>query len=248
MPVAPTRFLVGVAFAAIAFPALSGSQPAQPAGHPAVAAPERVSALQGTVLEVLAAAPYTYLRIKVPQGEVWAAVPAAQVKVGSAVTVQVSVQMAKFESPSLKRTFDPLYLGTLGGAAVAAPAAAPAAMPAHGAQPMPAVGKVPKATGADAYTIAELYAKKDSLKGRKVAVRAKVLKVHEGIMGKTWIHLGDGSGQARTRDFDLTITAKGKGIAKVGDVVTAKGLLGVNRDLGSGYVYPVMIEDAALVR
>ena len=222
----PTRFLLGVALAAVAFPALCASQPA---GQPAVAAPAQAGALQGTVLEVLGAAPYTYLRLKTAQGEAWAAVPAAQVKVGAAVTVQVSVQMAKFESPSLKRTFDPLYMGTLGGAAPAMapapamPPAAAAAIPAHGAQPMPVAGKVAKATGADAYTISELYARKAFLKGRKVVVRAKVLKVNEGIMGKTWIHLGDGSGQPQAKDYDLVVTTAEA--VKAGEVVTVKGVL-----------------------
>jgi len=245
MRFAPTPWFFGLALAVSAFPAGATAQP----GAPAAEAPGQSSILQGTVQEVLAAPPYSYLRLKTAQGEVWAAVPAAEVKPGATVTVQVQVRMARFESPSLKRTFDAVYMGNLAGAAGAAPAhGGPAPVPAHGAQALPPSGKVAKAKGADAYTIAELYARKAGLKGRTVTVRAKVLKYREGIMGKTWIHLGDGSGGEATRDADLTATTSALAVAQVGEVVTVRGVLGVDRDLGSGYVYPILLENAALVR
>jgi len=43
--------------------------------------------LTGTVLETLDAGPYTYLRLKIPKGETWAAVNKATVKKGSKVTI-----------------------------------------------------------------------------------------------------------------------------------------------------------------
>jgi hypothetical protein len=79
-----------------------------------------------------------------------------------------------------------------------------------------------------------------------VAVRGRILRYMPGIMGKTWIHLADGSGKPATRDFDLTVTTQDT--AKVGDVVTVKGILQLKRDVGAGYVYPVIIEDAKLAR
>jgi hypothetical protein len=33
----------------------------------------------------------------------------------------------------------------------------------------------------------------------------------------------------------------------VGEVVTVQGVLHINRDIGMGYVYPVLIEDAKIV-
>ena len=238
----------------------ANSEPQKPAAAPAVA-----NTIQGTVLETLPAPPYTYLRIKAAQGEVWAAVPAADIKVGGAVTVQVQVKMDKFQSTALNRTFDSVYMGTLPvDAQAAAPAAmpgapaampgaaaampgAPAAMPAaHGAAASPVVtGKVAKAAGPDAHIVSELYAKKAELKDRAVTVKAKVTKSMGGIMGKNWMHLSDGSGQPQTHDFDLVVTSLET--AKVGDVVTVKGVLHVDRNVGSGYVYPVIIEDAKII-
>jgi hypothetical protein len=223
----------------------------------AVVAPAAQNAIKGTVMEVLPAAPYTYLRLKAGQGEIWAAVPAGDVKVGAEVTLLVQVKMDKFESKTLARTFDAVYMGTLAGDAPTAAAAAPAPAPdpaalaasvaaTHAAPPFPNIEKVAKATGPDAHTIAEIYAGKSALKDRALSVKAKVMKVRSGIMGKTWIHLSDGSGQAQSHDYDLTVTTKDA--VQGGDVVTVKGFLHLNRDFGAGYVYPVIIEDAKIVR
>jgi len=46
--------------------------------------------------------------------------------------------------------------------------------------------KVPKAAGADARTIAEIYAQKGALKEKPVTIRGKVVKFNPGIMNKNW--------------------------------------------------------------
>ena len=228
----------------------AGNPPAAAVAAPAVAGTQAGSAqilrnsLKGTVLEILPASPYTYLRLKAEQGEVWAAVPAADLKVGASATVQVQLRMANFQSEALHRTFDVVYLGTLEGAAPAVPAASP--VPAHAQPAGPGPEKVAKAAGPDGYAIAELYSGRDRLKDRNVVVKAKVTKALGGIMGRTWLHLRDGSGQAQDRNFDLPVTTLDA--AKVGEVVTVKGVLHLNRDFGSGYVYPVILEDAKVVR
>ena len=255
--------LAAAALAACTIPGCTKSEPEKPAA----AAPAAANTIQGTILETLPAPPYTYLRVKAAQGEVWAAVPAADLKVGGDVTVMVQVKMDKFQSTALNRTFDSVYMGTLGGAAAPAampPAAMPpsAAMPPAGAMPgapaaMPAAHagpaapasslKVAKASGPDAHIISELYARKAALKDKAVTVKAQVTKSMGGIMGKNWMHVSDGSGRPETRDFDLAVTTL-EPAAKVGDVVTVKGVLHVDRDFGSGYVYPVILEDAKIVR
>jgi len=264
----PSLLAAAAVLAVCSFPACTKSEPEKSAAAAPAAAP---STIQGPVLEILPATPYTYLRVKAAQGEVWAAVPAADIKVGANVTVLVQVRMEKFQSTTLNRTFDAVYMGTLGGdaQAAAAPAAmpgaaaampgaaaampgampgAPAAVPAaHGAAPAPALtAKVARATGADAHVISELYARKAELKDRAVTVKAQVTKSMGGILGKNWMHVSDGSGQPQSHDFDLVVTTLDT--AKVGDVVTVKGVLHLNRDFGSGYVYPIIVEDAKLTR
>jgi hypothetical protein len=104
--------------------------------------------------------------------------------------------------------------------------------------------KVPKAEGANAKTVAELYAQRAALKGKEVTVQAKVVKVTSGVMGRNWLHVRDGSGSKTAKTNDLTVTSEGN--AKVGDVVTVTGLVSVDKDFGAGYAYPVIIESAKL--
>lgn len=110
------------------------------------------------------------------------------------------------------------------------------------------VGKidVKRAEGPEGKKIAELFASKGELRNKEVAVRGKVVKVLHGIMGKTWIHLRDGSGTHELKNDDLTVTTADD--AAVGDVVLVRGRLGVDVDLGAGYVYPVIIEGAKVAK
>ena len=71
--------------------------------------------LDGDVLEVLEVPSYTYLRLKTASGEQWAAVPTTAVKVGVRVRVKNPMVMQNFESKVLKRHFERIVFGTLGG-------------------------------------------------------------------------------------------------------------------------------------
>jgi len=57
-------------------------------------------------------------------------------------------------------------------------------------------------------TVAEVFAEKDALAGKPVAVRGKVVKVNAGIMGKNWLHVRDGSGAEGTNDLTVTTAAE----------------------------------------
>lgn len=231
--------------------------PSAPAEAPAPGAP--AASIKGKVVERLDAPPYSYLKLQTAQGETWVAVPKVEVPSGQEVTVGGAMPMTGFESKTLKRKFDTVYFGTLVGAegAAAEPAAAPA--PAMGAEGMGKAGmaaqhaaaaagpsdagdvKVPKASGSDARTVAEIYAQRTTLKEKPVTLRGKVVKFNEGIMGRNWLHVRDGSGSAG-KDNDLTITTSDR--ATIGDVVIVKGTVRIDKDFGSGYAYPVIVEDA----
>lgn len=241
-------------------PAKDAAAPGAPAAAPADAGAPQAS-IQGKVVERLDAPPYSYLKIKAADGEKWAAVPKTEVKDGADVTVTGAMPMQGFESKTLKRKFDVVYFGTLAGEG--AGAAAATGMPPPGMPGMPPgnapvnmaeahknagqaqvdVGdvKVPKASGADARTIAEIYAQKAALKEKAVTLRGKVVKVNENIMNKNWLHLRDGTG-GKEKDNDITVITSDK--ATVGDVVTVKGTVKVDKDIGAGYAWPVVIEDA----
>ena len=200
--------------------------------------------VSGEVLEIQNVEGYSYLRLKTPQGETWAAVPTASVKKGAKVTIDNPMVMNNFQSKALKKTFDKVVFGTLGtggagGAVAAGPAAAPHALPAK-APEAPDV-KVPKATGANAHTVAEVIAKPAALKDKPVVVRGKIVKINAAIRGVNWVHLRDGSGSAADQTNDLIVTTTE--VLKVGDIVTMKGVVRTDKDFGAGYSYKVIVEE-----
>lgn len=204
------------------------------------------ASIQGEVLEVRDAAPYTYLRLKTGTGETWAAVTAAPVKKGEQVTIANSMVMENFESKSLKKTFDKIVFGTLADPnGQQAPAAIARAMP-HGSMgaPTPSAVKVAKATGSDARTVAEVVGGKTALKDKSVSLRAQVVRANLGILGKNWFHVQDGSGSAGAGTNDILVTSKD--VAAVGDVVLVKGTVRTDVKVGPGYDYAVLIENASL--
>jgi len=254
---------------AIALLAVAAAAFAAPAAAPAGAT------LTGEVLEVKDVSAYTYLRLKSANGEIWAAVPKAAVKPGAKVTIEDAALMTNFPSASLGKTFDQIVFGKLAGAgttatipaggppagatsagasnagAKAAPAApaAPSVASMHGSPPAAADVadvKVPKATGPDARTVAEITGTPAKLKDKTVVVRGKVVKYTPGVLGKNWIHLRDGSGAATSGTNDVLVTSKDT--TKVGDIVLARGIVRTDVEVGPGYAYKVLVDDARLSR
>lgn len=204
---------------------------------------EPPATVKGEVLETMNAGGYTYLRLKTSAGETWAAVNRTAMSKGTTVTLEKVMVMHDFESKSLKKTFPKILFGTLDGTNVNAGMTA-----AHAglAKPQDAADvRVPKASGANAKTVAEIITKSSALKGKPVLVRGKVVKYNAGIMGKNWIHLRDGSGSAADESNDILITTAQQ--AKLADVVTVQGVVRTDKDFGAGYVYKVLIEDAKLL-
>jgi hypothetical protein len=210
--------------------------PAQPAAMPGMA---------GKVVETMNSGGYTYVLVDSSGKQSWAAAPEFKVAVGDSVTLPANAMpMEKYESKSLKRTFDVVYFvdsvmvnGV--GMAPAAPNVAPVeGHPQVAVQPAQKISGVKKADK----SVAEVFAEKGSLAGKSINVRGKVIKFSPEIMGKNWIHLQDGTGAAGSND--LTVTTSG--MAKQGDMVVVTGVVVADKDFGYGYKYPVMIEDAAV--
>ena len=94
--------------------------------------------------------------------------------------------------------------------------------------------------------MAEIWATRAELKGMEVVVRGKVVKFNADIMGRNWIHLRDGSGSADKQNNDITMTTTD--VVIKGDIVTVRGKVGLDRDFSAGYAYPVIIENAKVVK
>ena len=180
------------------------------------------SPVTGEVLEIRDVPSYTYMRLKTKEGEVWAAVSTAPVKKGARVTLVNPKVMENFESKALGKKFDRIVFASL---------AAPAA-------------KVAKATGPGAKTVAEVVSGRTALENKPVTIRGQVVKFNAGILGKNWVHLQDGSGSAADGTHDILLTTTDT--TAVGDIVNATGTVRTNVDLGSGYTYAVLVEEARI--
>lgn len=211
------------------------------------------STVSGTVAETLSAPGYTYLRLTTTGASVWAAVPTSEVKVGQQVVLSSPTLMKGFTSTTLNRTFESIYFASGIEESIAAARmraqedqAVAAAHTQTGPGPDAGVIKVDRADGPNARTVAELLGARRELSNKSVAVRGKVVKYTAGVLGKNWVHLRDGTGQASDHTDDLTVTTTDT--AAVGDVLSATGVVRLDRDFGSGYVFPVLLEDARLTR
>jgi len=216
--------------------------------------------------EVIQTSAYTYVRVSADGRDYWIAVAKMDVREGDTYYWSEGSEMREFTSKELKRTFRSIFfiqdfsakpitlaketpgspegqqMGQMGQGAAAGQMGQGSQAGPMGKQP--AVEhkgiSVPKLQGG--VTVADLFSKKKSFEGKTVKIRGEVVKFSIGIMGKNWVHLQDG-----TRDgenFDLTITTLDS--VKVADVVVFEGKVTLNKDLGAGYYYDLLIEDAKL--
>lgn len=220
----------------------------------------------GKVTETMDAGSYTYVEVESGDRKIWAAGPQTKVAVGQEVTIPLEMMMVDFESPSMDRTFPELYfVASFDGGGMPAghgmggqPGGDPhAGMSMGGGQAeenphagiarasAPEVNLADIALPAGGTRIEELWGDRDKLAGQSVTVRGQVVKVNNGIMGRNWMHLRDGSGDAAAGTHDLTVTAT-SGTAAVGDIVTVTGTVSVDKDFGAGYRYDLIVEDASL--
>lgn len=219
---------------------------------------EDTLSLSGKVVETMDGGGYTYVNLEKNGTKTWVAVPRMKVAVGQEVAFQPGQEMVNFTSRTLNRSFERILFS---GGPIAAKGAAgdEAVKSAHGGKSLeemqakapaaapkaPVTGsvKVEKATGPNAYTVAELYEKRGALDKQKIVIKGKVVKVSPGIMGKTWVHLRDGSGEAALGTNNLVVTSQDT--PAVGDVVTASGTLYKDKDFGAGYKYDLIVEEAS---
>ena len=100
------------------------------------------------------------------------------------------------------------------------------------------------AADAKVQTVAAVNQDKAGLAGKTISAQGKVVKVNNGIMGRNFVHVQDGTGDAAKGTNNLIVTSKQT--AAVGDQVSVSGVVVLNRDFGAGYSYPLLIEDASI--
>jgi len=196
----------------------------------------------GTVAEAIPVESYVYVRLE--EDGTWLAAPPVAVAVGDRVEYKGGVQMGQFHTDTLNRTFDSiLFVGVL-KVVNEVIADNHAATDAHALQknasaPAPEAGEIQPLDGGK--TVAEILAAATQLSDQEISLRARVVKVSEDILGRNWITLQDGTGEAPANKLIATSVE----LAEVGAVVTVSGTVRNDVDLGSGYRYSVLLEEAS---
>ncbi|MDT8301976.1 MAG: GW dipeptide domain-containing protein [Sedimentisphaerales bacterium] len=195
------------------------------------------------VQEVIQTSGYTYLKVKENDSEFWIAVTKREIEAGATLYFADALEMKNFTSKELQRTFETVYfVSKISGNEPFLSMNKQSEVNPHRAKP--AVGKKEISIEAveGGISIGELFSNRDSYSNKTVRIKGQVTKVNRAIMGKNWVHLQDGT--SGSGDFDLTITTQDE--VSVGDIVTFKGLIVLNKDFGSGYAYEVLMEEAKL--
>ena len=202
----------------------------------------------GTVAETMTSGGYVYVRLE--EDNTWVASAPVAVSVGDKVAYAGGTMMNNFTSSTLNRNFESIiFVGKLAvvnqvnaDAHSSAAATDPHAVAKSAAAVAPEAGEIAPLEGGK--TIADVYAGLEQLKDQQVTLRARVMKVSKNIMGKNWITLQDGTGIAPNNRLIATSSE----VMAVGDLVTVKGVVHTNVDLGSGYNYSVLIEKATFAK
>ncbi len=196
-----------------------------------------------TVLEFANAGAYTYVKLDDNGKVFWGAITAREVEVGKSYIYKPSLMMRNSESKQLGKTFDSvMFIQDFSDAKnVHESSIARSELQAHTkTAPQSGINVEPAKGGK---TVAQIYAGRNSLNGKKVTVRGKVVRISENIMNRHWMHIQDGT--ENDGNVDLTITTVMPLDFKVGDVVTFSGVLAADKDFGAGYKYAAIIEGAS---
>lgn len=217
--------------------------------------------IQVTVLEVIQVSNYTYLRVKKGEDELWIAAPMLNAKPGDNLYYKGGMIMTKFESKELGRTFDKiLFVDKISGNVSAVSQKDTAIIPQvnhqkidqhgqasaadMGSSKTPVKQNIKIAPAINGTTIARLMKNPELYEGKTVIIRGIVTKYTPGVMGKNWVHIQDGTDY--NGKFELVITTMDE--LQNGETTTFEGSITLNKDLGFGYFFEVLVEEAKVIK
>ena len=193
------------------------------------------------VMDILNTSNYTYLQVKEKDRLYWIAVPGQEVLKGETYYYKGGLMQKDFKSKEFDRVFETIYLVSVisktppdAGSSIIDEAYKKTnqSQEVQTIDPEKYKGGVP---------IADLMANSNKYSGQVITVKGVVIKVNNQIMNRNWLHIQDGTTEAKT---DLTVTTQE--IIEVGSEVTLEGKIAVNKDFGAGYKYAVIMEEARL--
>lgn len=200
--------------------------------------------------EVLHVKEYSYIKVLENGQEKWLAAPITKVETGQKYYYGNSMEMKNFKSEELNKTFETIYF-------IEKLSTDPSNTSIHSATTQEQIVNQqqstpePKETSTKktdlpegAISIAELFKNKEKYEGQVVTLSGEVTKYNPGIMGVNWFHIQDGTNFEGNGD----LTATTNDTVVMGETVTFKGVVTLNKDFGAGYFYNVIIEKAEIIK
>ncbi|HIB76919.1 MAG TPA: hypothetical protein EYO58_04730 [Flavobacteriales bacterium] len=181
-----------------------------------------------SILEIRQASKYSYLKVEgegdgLSEGNpYWIATLRGDFQVGDEYVYTGRLLKSKFQSKELGEVFDMIYLVSF-------------IEEISGGSPI-------VATVEGVVSISDVVTDPMKYAGTIVRVHGQITKVNESIMDRNWIHLKDGTAD----DYDFVLTSKVS--VPVGHSVTFEGLITTDKDFGAGYIYELIMEDAAPIQ
>ncbi len=188
---------------------------------------------EGVVVDSLQGGGYSYLQIEDAKKKYWIAVESVNLEKGTEVRFTEELRAKDFESKALNRKFDELIFASNLQYRTKVSEKGNLAFITEQVEKSPY-------QQAGTMSIKEALEKRTSLNGKTITVRAKVVKASQNIMGRNWIHLQDGTGVDKEVG---RIVFTSKELPKVGDIVTATGVVSIDKNFGSGYIYAIIVEN-----
>lgn len=189
---------------------------------------------EGVIKDVIHGGGYTYLEIEDAKKSYWIAVEGVEIPKGLEVRFEEEMRAKNFQSKALNRTFDELIFASnlqhrtnvseKGNLALITDVVERSPYQKEGSM-----------------NVKEVLQKRPTLNGKTIAIRGKVVKASQNIMGRNWVHIQDGTGEGSEVG---RIVFTSKELPKVGDIVTASGVVAIDKDFGSGYIYKIIVENA----
>lgn len=197
------------------------------------------------VNESMNAGGYTYINVTEATETYWMAIPNTIVKEGETYFYTGGMQMKDFESKELKRTFDFITFAE-GISASAEVASKPKIKHSHSESnhKIEVTEAISIELPEGGVSIGELYKNKNNFNKKEIIVKGKVVKVNKNILDKNWIHIVDGTSFEDKKDLTITTSE----LAQLGDIVTFKATVVLDKDFGAGYVYNLLLENGEIIK
>jgi len=193
---------------------------------------------EGVVVDTINGGGYTYLQIEDSKQKYWIAVEGIKIEKGTEVRFTEELKAKNFQSKALNRTFDEVMFASNLQHRTNVPEKGNLELVREQVKESPY-----KQNGT--MSVKEAWEKRAGLKDKIITIRGKVVKASPNIIGRNWVHIQDGTGEGSEVG---RIVFTSKELPKVGDIVTASGVVSVEKDFGSGYFYKIIVENATFVQ